>query len=243
MLAMSAVRTTSYTWPWDTVKAAGTAPMSLPLAVQALIQNQVDQTLKELRARRWAEWQHEDFRDQDPSAKERRKKVLLETIPGMLVGPHARALRHEDWLPCYVLSAYIPPSRLRETSRHTDLLVCNVLWRHRCSRALSLTLYNNHLDVSATLSNFLLGHLSTNRHSQWAVGGHGQGFLRACHYIIGTYRISTGNNTPQLEMSLRVGNTSGVFSQDCSRTREGALVLRSQDLTPLSFKRVRGHEG
>ncbi|RPD60747.1 hypothetical protein L227DRAFT_653035 [Lentinus tigrinus ALCF2SS1-6] len=244
---MSAVPTTHYTWSLSTVEAAGAEPMALHLSIQALIQNQVDQILKETHTRRWSEWQHEDLRGQTPSTMELRrslKKVLTKKFPGLLAGPHARALQQEDWLPCYVLSASVPISRLRETSHGTDLRVLNILWQHIHSKALSITLYNNHLDPSATMSNFLSENLSTNRRSQWAVGTHGRGFLHACHYVLGSYRQATGGNPYQLGIALRVGDTTGTFMyQSSDAGKSEVLVLRRQDLTPLSLKAVSRDKG
>ncbi|KAI0717716.1 hypothetical protein C8T65DRAFT_571390 [Cerioporus squamosus] len=239
---MAAVPTKIDTWSSETVEAAGAEPMALHLAIQALVQNQVDQILKEMHLRQWSEWTHEDLRGQRPFAVKLKKQLLLENFPGLLAGPHAIALRHEHWSPYYLLSADIPVGRLRETPHKTSLRILNVLWQHQHSRAFSLTFYNNHLDASASIANFLTESLSTNRHSQWAVGTSGRGFLRACHYLLGSHQRRQGPAC-RLAVALRVGDVTGEFMYRNSGTGKEEFALRRQDLTPLSFQRVDNDEG
>lgn len=239
---MAAVPTIYHTWSADTIEAAGAQPMALHLAMQALVQNQVDQILKEMHVRRWSDWTHEDLRGQRSSAVQRKKALLLENIPGLLAGPHAAALRHEDWLPCYILSAAIPISQLREKSHGTSLQVFNIVWEHRYSKALSVTFYNNHLDAGATFDSFVSERLSTNRRSQWALGVGGGGFLRACHYIVGSQQKAQGSMY-RLAVAVRVGHSTGEFVYRSTNTGKEEFALRRQDLTPLSFKCVESQHG
>ncbi|RDX44099.1 hypothetical protein OH76DRAFT_1360199 [Lentinus brumalis] len=236
---MAAVPTTLHSWSSDVVEATGATKPALHLAIQALIQNQVNNILEALHVRHWSEWKHEDLRGLRCSTVQKRKKLLLEGYPGLLAGPHALALRHEHWSPCYILSADIPVARLRETPH---LQVLNVLWQHQHSKALSLTFYNNHLDNSPSFSDFISEGPSTNRCSQWAVGTSGRGFLRACHYVLGPHQRAQGNMY-RLAVALRVGHTTGEFMYRTSDTGKEEFALRRQDLTPLSFQRVNSDKG
>ncbi|KAH9893950.1 hypothetical protein C8Q73DRAFT_835994 [Cubamyces lactineus] len=155
----------------------------LPLAIQTLVQNQLDQILIETQQRRWETWHHEDFRLVSPAVRETRKQSLLEEHPGLLSGPGGASLNQIAWQPLYILSITVPRADLKETTHGTDLHVCNVVWVHSTSGTLSLSFYNNHLEPTSSFRHVVTEGLSTKRGSQWTVGKRGVGFIHACRWL------------------------------------------------------------
>ncbi|KAI0326818.1 hypothetical protein GY45DRAFT_62516 [Cubamyces sp. BRFM 1775] len=153
------------------------------LAIQALVQNQLDQVLIETHKRRWETWHHEDLRQLSPADRQTRKQGLLQDHPGLLSGIGAVLLNQAMWQPMYILSITIPRADLKETTHWSNLRVCNVVWEHSTSGLLSLSLFNNHLEPTSSFRHVVTEGLSTKRNSQWAVGRRGVGFTHACRWL------------------------------------------------------------
>lgn len=243
---MSIIPTKWYTWSQQTVETNSADPMAMHLAIQPLIQNQVDQILKEIRQRRWSGWKCENLREERFSVRKTRKTKLLTSCPGLLSSQHSVTLREDSWAPIYILSASIPHAQL-QTSYNSDLQVWNVLWQHKTSDLFSITLYNNHVDPSATFEHFVSDGLSTNRSSEWAVGNKGNGFIRACHYITSALRPTIAKQADLVKpigLSVRVGHIVGDFAWHRKLAMDPEdLALSLQDLTPLSYRDVEGRPG
>lgn len=241
---MSPVPTKAHTWTLEAVESALAYPMAAHLAIQPLVQNEVDQILKETHLHRWTSWKHEDLREHRGARRKPFKKNLLKEIPGLLSGPHASALHADVWQPIYILSATIPREDLVDTVYTSDLKVVNVMWQHTEKKLIALTLFNNHLDPAAHFAHFVLDGASTNRASQWAVGHKGTGFIRAAHYLFGALRSSSPRLPGDVGVGLRVGNTTGEFAwYRKPENSSSELVLRQRDLTPLSLKNIEGRPG
>ncbi|KAI0776799.1 hypothetical protein BD413DRAFT_522721 [Trametes elegans] len=123
------------------LSAPSPGTMDVSLAFQALVKNQVDQVLKETHRRQWADWVHEDLRQSPAVARKERKRRLLEDIPGLLSGYVAVTLADNAWAPACVLSTTIPRSELVDTTYSSDLRICNVVWDHRRSGIISVSLF------------------------------------------------------------------------------------------------------
>ena len=214
--------------------------MTVPLAVQSIVQNQVDQVLKETRKRQLDyPWKRQDLRNVTASVRREHKKTLLSDIPSLLSGYLADTISSHSWLPIYILSACVPHSELIETSYSTDLVICNVVWQQYPSQSIAVSFFNNHLDSHSSFAHFSQAGLSTNRNSSWAVGKNGSGFIRACHYLMSKLQSesTTGTNPRPFGVSLRVGHVAGYFAWYFRACRLGPqLHLLCHDLSPLSLK-------
>ncbi|KAJ7663329.1 hypothetical protein DFH06DRAFT_1471294 [Mycena polygramma] len=111
-LASWAPRNTKPAWDW---KARGSAELNgfnVAFGIKEYVQNVVGQILKDLRAREWSDWIREDLRGTPVEKRIERKRSLIDTYPGLLIGPHGICLVHGACLPLYILSADIPiPSK------------------------------------------------------------------------------------------------------------------------------------
>ncbi|KAI0651275.1 hypothetical protein C8Q79DRAFT_899762 [Trametes meyenii] len=215
--------------------------MEVALAVQALVQNQVDQLLLETRQCHWADWTHEDLRQASSLVRQERKKALLEQHPGLLSGLRAVDLGERAWTPIYVLSTTVPQARLKNTSHGSDLSLCDVVWAHDASRTkLSLTFFNNHLEKTSSFRHFVGGAPSTKRRSGWTAGRRaGGGFLRAVRSLmVALYGVCNSQQAaPGAGVTLRVGNDVGEFGWGAeSQDGQTQLILKQMALTPLSLK-------
>ncbi|KAJ8482557.1 hypothetical protein ONZ51_g5285 [Trametes cubensis] len=193
------------------------ASNDLPLAIQALVQNQLDQILIKTHKRRWETWHHEDFRLFPLAARQTRKQSLLKEYPGLLSGFGAASLNQITWQPLYILSITVPRADLKDTAHGTDLRVCNVVWGHSTSGTLSLSFFNNHLDPTSGFRHLVTEGLSTKRSSQWAVGKRGVGFTHACRWLEKElFRDESGRSQPVDEslcsVALRVGYSVGKLA-------------------------------
>ncbi|KAG8980149.1 hypothetical protein FRB90_007794, partial [Tulasnella sp. 427] len=164
-------------WGWKARGSAVLEGFTIPFAVKEDRQNQVGQILKELRTDRWSDWERDDLEGLSRDEKQRKKTTLLTTYRSMFTGPHGVTLKHHDWLPEYVLTAKIARHRLT-TSYDTDLSICTVRWRH-ASGLYGLSFFNNHLDVDARFTSFVVDGELTSRSNEWAVGEKGKGFILA----------------------------------------------------------------
>ena len=244
---MSVIPTNWKSWSQQIVDAAAAEPMAVPLAIQSLIQYQVDQVLKETKQRRWLDWKREDLSEERFAVRKSKKTRLLASWPGLLAGHHAVTLRGDDWAPVYILAASVPRSKLVETSHSTSLRICNVVWQHRTSKLLALTFCNNHLDPFTTIDHFTSDSLSTNRASTWAVSRKGNGLIRACQYFATVLRSAVARQpllAKQIGLALRVGHKAGEFMWYRKVAIDPEeLVLSVLDLTPLSLREVESKPG
>ena len=97
----------------DTINSAHALGMGMPLAIAALIQNQVDHILQLRKSHlpRFLDWKHEDHRKPSSfKSRKSRKESLLQQHPGLLSGPQAIDLQGDEWTPIYIISASIPPT-------------------------------------------------------------------------------------------------------------------------------------
>ena len=225
--------------------------MTLPLAVQALVQNQVNQILKETHQRQWDSWHHDDLRTTCRSLRLVAKRDLVSKVPSLLSGHLASFLRDDAWSPLYILSVCIPRDSLVECSYATPFRLYNVMWQHDTSKAISITLYNNHLDVNSSFSQFAQGAPSTNCGSTWAVGNNGNGFLRASTYLVKMFDNSPAQGVhkkkeraSQFGLGLRVGHSvGGLVHDEAASGNPDQLVLWQENLTPYSWKAIQATPG
>lgn len=242
-LRMTAVPNTLWRWMWKPTVSLGW--MNTPFALQAFLQNQVDQLLKEAHRRDCAEWTHEDLRSTSPAFRLAKKQSLLSECPGMLSGLGAIALNEDAWSPMYVLSMTIARSALAETSHLSDFHILNVVWEHTRSGTLSVTLFNNHLDGESDFRHIVTEGLSTKRRSQWTPGRRGSGFLSAVRALM--TELYLPQNVPIKDISrsvaLRVGDSVGEYGWSEPKDGQRELMLRQYELCPLSLANVQSVPG
>ncbi|KAI0370844.1 hypothetical protein BV20DRAFT_218982 [Pilatotrama ljubarskyi] len=240
---MSDIPNTLWTWNWTPSASVGS--MNIPLAIEALVQNQLDQVLHEAHRRDWSDWTHEDLRKLPSASRKVRKQIMLKEYPGLLSGPVAVTLHEDVWLPAYVLSITIPRFLLAESTHQTDLRICDVIWEHNSSGTLSITLFNNHLDVASSFRHVVSEGESTKRLSKWAVGRKGCGFLRVARVLMTELRASQKKTGTSLvcRFALRVGHSTGEFGWGEPKDGQPALMLRQLDLHPLSLQQVNEQPG
>ena len=244
----------------DTINSAHALGMGMPLAIAALIQNQVDHILQLRKSHlpRFLDWKHEDHRKPSSfKSRKSRKESLLQQHPGLLSGPQAIDLQGDEWTPIYIISASIPPTHLNCLVRDTDLQVCNVIWQFKTSnQPLALTLYINHVDPtqSPPTQRISTGPMSSHNLSRLLMGQKGVRVVHAAHYLMKALRkepmpvasTRTGSGTPQaMRMTLRVGHTVGEFHWQTSSEAGhlDRLVLKEEDLTPYSLKNLEARPG
>ncbi|KAI0351599.1 hypothetical protein OH77DRAFT_1429420 [Trametes cingulata] len=229
-------------WSWNRTVSASLGSMNIPFSVLSLVQNQVDQVLKETHRRDWPDWTHDDLRQVPVASRKVRKQMLLKDYPGLLSGLGAVSLYEDVWLPVYVLSVTIPRFLLAESSYQTDLRLCNVIWEHTSAATCSLSLFNNHLDTLSSLRHIVTEGESTKRRSRWPVGRHGHGFIRAVRVLM-TELHNTANRTGSRGMTLRVGHSTGEFGWGPLKDGQPPLMFRQLELYPLSLEAVNGQSG
>ncbi|TBU59874.1 hypothetical protein BD310DRAFT_923899 [Dichomitus squalens] len=244
--SMAGVPTQIHTHLQDAIDSSNSQHMRICLAIQALVQNQVDLILKETYQTRFTNWKHEDHRSTCTTVRSKLnlKKNLLKEYPGLLSGPQAVSLRDDDWTPSYIISACILSVQLQVKVHNSNLRVCNIIWRNETSGATALTFYNNHLDPMSSFRHVITKGLSTYRTSKWTLGRRGLGFIRAAHHLMGVLKegLPISEARKSHGMDLRVGHTVGEFywqgglNTGCAES----LVLKEEDLTPLSLKNVEG---
>ncbi|OJT12334.1 hypothetical protein TRAPUB_11109 [Trametes pubescens] len=240
---MTIVPNTLWSWKWKPIVSLGS--MNIPFALQAFLQNQVDQLLKETHQRDWTNWTHEDLRLTSPAFRLARKQGLLSECPGMLSGLGAVALNEDAWSPMYVLSITIARSALGETSYSSDFRIINVVWEHTRSGILSVTLFNNHLDEGSDFRHIVTEGLSTKRRSQRIPGRRGSGFLCAVRAIM--IELYLPQNVPIKDIcrsvALRVGDSVGEYGWSEPKDGQRELMLRQYELRPLSLANVQSVPG
>lgn len=241
-IRMTVVPNTLWRWMWKPTPSLGS--MNAPFALQAFLQNQVDQLLKEAHRRDCTEWTHEDLRSTSPAARLAKKQNLLSECPGMLSGLGAVALNEDAWTPTYVLSITIAHSALAE--KHlSDFRILNVVWEHTRSGTLSVTLFNNHLDGESDFRHVVTEGLSTKRRSQWTPGRRGSGFLSAVRALM--TELYLPQNVPIKDISrsvaLRVGDSVGEYGWSEPKDGQRELMLRQYELCPLSLANVQSVPG
>ncbi|KAJ7236535.1 hypothetical protein C8J57DRAFT_1530087 [Mycena rebaudengoi] len=158
----------------------------------------------------------------------KRSQIIPATI---LSGPFRRSsLKHKDTLPLYILSANvsIPPK--------TDLKIA-VVWWITGDHIGALSFCNNHLDVSATFSSFVIDGSSTSRDNPNAVGGKGKGFILATQYlfeIIEKYHAQSRliSGATKAGISFHVGEQIGELKWRKSVRDGDMLRVILDDLKP-----------
>ncbi|KAI0651270.1 hypothetical protein C8Q79DRAFT_23388 [Trametes meyenii] len=211
--------------------------MDIPLAFQALIQNQVDQILQETHQRYWAsEWCHKDLHHASPAIRKAHKQVLLVNYPGLLSGYHAADLVDDLWMPVQEFSATIPHTQLAETSHASDLRICNVIWEHAISGAYSVTFLNNHLHATSGFQHFITEGLTSKQYSRWTMGRKGSGFLcavRSLAPLLNSAMHTDKEQHSETGVALRVGETVAEFGLGAPVSVEGGqphVMVRQVDL-------------
>ncbi|KAJ7150601.1 hypothetical protein C8R46DRAFT_1305150 [Mycena filopes] len=225
----------------------GTVAIPTAFAIKEFMQNCSGQILKALERREWNDWTREDLRLKPLEEKQARKRLLIETYPGLLTGPHGIGLTHAACLPLYILSADIglPASS-------TNLAVVIVLWSTG-ENVNALTFFNNHLDPNATFDSFAVDGESTSKDNIFAVGEKGKGFILATQFLSETIdqmimppvegNRKSAANTPHAGISFRVGAQIGELKWKKARRVGAADSLRVilDDLTPRSVAEYLPH--
>ncbi|KAJ7636802.1 hypothetical protein FB45DRAFT_1056083 [Roridomyces roridus] len=202
---------------WKARNAAELQNFDEAFAIKELVQNVVGQALKDYEVREWNGFTREDLRDQSKEQKDACKRRLTATYPGLLTGPHGVMLKHDTYLPIYVLSAdsHVP-------NKPTNLAIAIVLWATGRAKN-ALTFFNNHLDEDASFDTLTIDGLSTSRRNAFAVGEKGKGFILAMQYLVEKVEQLWKNSPkpdrglPQPGASFRVGEQIGEFRWKFSR--------------------------
>ncbi|KAJ7465408.1 hypothetical protein B0H11DRAFT_2049847 [Mycena galericulata] len=153
-------RNTKPSFDWKARKSAEFDHFNIPFGIKELLQNVQGQALKDFQAREWNGLTGEDLRDKTKDEKAGRKLWLIETYPGLFTGPHGVSLKHEAFLPLYILSADTPVP-----SKPSNLQIAVVLWTAGGAMN-ALSFFNNHLDDDATFASFAVDGFSTSKENQ-----------------------------------------------------------------------------
>ncbi|KZT05201.1 uncharacterized protein LAESUDRAFT_727139 [Laetiporus sulphureus 93-53] len=197
-------------WYWKTRDPTNVRLMSIPLAVQEYLHNQLLQLSSETCSTvRLSLLVGEDLRTQTHNVRLARKEALLQSFPALFTGPHGAMLCAEAWLPIYIVQANIPHANLKRTTYNTDFEVCAVLWSHS-SYITGLSFYNNHLNPSTQFSHFVVDGATTRNLSENPnTPRRGDGFIRAGQYLF--QQVTKGKKPDDMMhgLSFRVGHRIG----------------------------------
>ncbi|KAJ7816860.1 hypothetical protein B0H14DRAFT_2602388 [Mycena olivaceomarginata] len=155
-------------------------------AMKEYIQNAVAKALKSRQVREWSDWVTEDLRSSSPKEQAARKQRCF-----------SQAFQDLDAF--VFLSATILASRLQSQRRadlraetnsrlqtNGDLQIAIVLWNTTPSGIQALSVFNNHLDSTATFATFAVDGASTSRNTPYTVGHEGKGFILATQFFWNT---------------------------------------------------------
>ncbi|EMD35088.1 hypothetical protein CERSUDRAFT_97000 [Gelatoporia subvermispora B] len=135
---------------WKARNCSPQQPLSVALAVQEYVDHQLRLAAAETGGYAELDWQREDLRGMDKSARLEHKAQLCDRFPAMLSGRHYKNLSSQEWLPMYIVWVSIPRSKLSDTPYEAALVFCNVMWQSEAG-PLGLSFYSNHQDIDHVL--------------------------------------------------------------------------------------------
>ena len=219
--------------------------LNTAFAIKEYLQNSVGQILKALQVRVWRKWDREDLSaDNSESIQQRQrcKESLIQETPQIFAGDQGLYLKKcPQAQPSYVLRKRIDASDVRGDRYPHDLLVLVVLWQ--LPAATALTIYNNYLDRQATFDHFVYDGASTSKHSEWAVGLKGKGFILATSFLAQECDVCTDKSIKP----AHIGVGFNVGSRFCRARYDdrypNILKVKREDLRPLTLGAFQDESG
>lgn len=219
----------------------------IPFAVKEYLQNTVGQILTALQVRIWRDWDREDLSAKSPEFTENRKSELVSKEPYLFAGDQGKALaKSKVCQPLYILKKTISRSDIKGDLQDHDLRAVIILWRLK--GATGLTVYNNYLDRRTSFGHFVYDGASINKHSEWAVGVKGKGFILATSFLAAkcdAWLQEQGNANEACKDLLGISKTHvgvgfNVGSRLCRTQYSGqspnVLRVKREDFRPLTLE-------
>jgi hypothetical protein len=234
-------------YDWQARDCEELKEFDIPFAVKEYVQNTVGQILTALQVRIWRDWDREDLSAKSPKDTEKRKSELVSKEPYLFAGDQGKALANSKVCqPLYILEKTISRSDIKGDRQDHDLRAVIILWRLK--GATGLTVYNNYLDRRTDFAHFVYDGASISKHSEWAVGVKGKGFILATSFLAAkcdSWLQEQGNTNEVCKESLGMGKTHvgvgfNVGSRFCRTAFSGQdpyiLRVRRRDFRPLTLE-------
>ena len=212
--------------------------LDIAFAIKEYLQNSVGQILKALQVRIWRNWYREDLSaDTLENVQKRRrcKEKLVTEEAQIFAGDQGRFLKRcPSARPWYVLKKHIAASELRGESRQHDLRVVVVLWKF--PNATAMTIYNNYLDEHASFDHFVYDGASTSKHSEWAVGLKGRGFILATSFLAQACESAANTSIDRKHIGVGFNVGSRLCRARYDNRDPDVLKVKREDLRPLTLE-------